>query len=60
MSYPNPTVDKTINFRFNKSKKHVDMKVYNASGQLVYSNTILSINSNILIILTFLDQDYIL
>ena len=47
VSYPNPTIDKTINFRFNKRlKKPVDMKVYNASGQLVYSNTILSINSN--------------
>ena len=46
-SYPNPLIDKTLNFRFNKKiETLVNMKVYNALGKLVYSHTEFSINSN--------------
>ena len=47
-SYPIPSKDKTINFKFNKRINNpLTIKVHNTIGQLVYSNTNLSINSNI-------------
>lgn len=47
-SYPIPSKDKTINFKFNKRINNpLTIKVHNSIGQLVYSNTNLSINSNI-------------
>ena len=46
-SYPNPSKDKTINFKFNRQIKNpMTIKVHNSLGQLVYSNSIQSINSN--------------
>ena len=46
-SYPIPTKDKTINFKFNRQIKNpMTIKVHNPLGQLVYSNSIQSINSN--------------
>ena len=47
-SYPIPSKDKKINFKFNKRINNpLTIKVHNTIGQLVYSNTNLSINSNI-------------
>ena len=46
-SYPNPSEDRIINFKFKKRiNSPMTMKVYNTLGQLVHLKNILSINSN--------------